>query len=589
MRWQPLKSLQDIGIQFQFGHDILPLPKLRQVLWFHLESHAAGKPSGRSKTCYWIEYANGLIAAIELDDLDCQPDEIIPSLTEVEPTFPKAKGNGDLLRAIWLFPQNLQAAHLDDATIIPDQACLWGAIKATVSAMLCRHDLATPLSKRLEEVLEIRQSGITGDFYVPNDFDVVPSIEPPDEVLEFLSLTPNFQGRLSEDIITLFDEYAALLKARTHTIANYNTARCWTTIQRRNRFQAIRTFPWLFHELGLRTGGPDYYHLAASDSLDWELAISSAIDLGEPLIPLLTERYKIRKHTLRYAKNFLKYRYRVPDNIPPMLWLLDGINANKRPKNDMDMKTLHSVVDWIWNWQSEPDRVYVEAVAAALFSEGVSGFRRVISHWCPSHNPDNPFSDLKDFLSSYADQTERGPLSTELLDTLAKEWIKAAGVLSLFAASERWHNECWNRTIDIEAETWTPLTPESQPVENLVAHELSNTQLLIEEGRAMRHCIASYASLCASGNAFVFSLRDKDSGKRRSTIHIGMNEAGKFTVQEHRVFANRDADQECTDAAFQLIDAIPAFYPAYRERRHLACHSIEPSVAPMPAENQTAT
>lgn len=147
-------------------------------------------------------------------------------------------------------------------------------------------------------------------------------------------------------------------------------------------------------------------------------------------------------------------------------------------------------------------------------------------------------------------------MTQEQFDSMAKEWIREVGLLTLLAESERWHAAWWDRDLKIEMATWTPLTHEPQQFGNLVAHELSNTQLLIEEGNAMRHCIASYALLCRAGEARIYSLREATSGERRSTLHLGPDESGRLTIYEHRARANRDPDAECVAAAWCLLDLL---------------------------------
>ena len=580
MRCQPLNSLREIGIDFRSGHNIAPLPNIKQVLWFRLASNVAITSHILSQTYFWIEKASGHLVALVLNNLEYQPEEVIPLLYELTPDGSDGEVLSDQFCESWLLPPEFCALHVRAATIIPQRDFLWEIIKQQVATMLGIPVVSGSMLKRLELVLDISTSELSERFGVP-----LPEL--PEEVADFQSMAQSFQMRLFVGIVDFFDEYAALLNARTLTIENYNTARAWSVSQCRNRMQAIRVFPWLFHELGLRSGGSDHYHEASPEANNLGAAIPLAIDLGQPLIPLLAKQYNVRKHTLRYARVFLKYRYRIPETIPLVLWLLDGIKPDRRPASDADMQVLHSAIDFISGWQSESDRVYVQAVAAALFSDGIPGFRKTLRHWCPSHNPDNPFPDVADYLAYYAEQAGHGSISTELLDSLTKEWIRETGLISLLAESEHWHTAWWVPEVDIEVASWTPLVPESSRIGNLVAHELSNTQLLIEEGRAMHHCIASYFSLCSSGDAFIFSLRNNGDGKRRSTLHIGLSDAGIFTIREHRAFANREPDQDCIDAAFQLADALSAFYPSYQERRQRACRETTPSVTIVLTEIET--
>lgn len=57
-----------------------------------------------------------------------------------------------------------------------------------------------------------------------------------------------------------------------------------------------------------------------------------------------------------------------------------------------------------------------------------------------------------------------------------------------------------------------------------VIRELTNSEMLRDEGRAMHHCVASCASSCAQGRAAIFTLsRDAGSGvERRITIELSL-------------------------------------------------------------------
>ena len=99
---------------------------------------------------------------------------------------------------------------------------------------------------------------------------------------------------------------------------------------------------------------------------------------------------------------------------------------------------------------------------------------------------------------------------------------------------------------------WTPLLNAPFAVGSLIAHELSSTAMLLEEGKAMRHCVASYAPLCTEGNDFIFSLRTPD-GIRHSTVHVWKQHVQHFEIKEHRSFANKEPDQSSSNAAQMLV------------------------------------
>lgn len=121
---------------------------------------------------------------------------------------------------------------------------------------------------------------------------------------------------------------------------------------------------------------------------------SAAVDCGLPLLSFLASRHDVHKHTLRYASGFLKHRCRSAGEIPGTLWLLDGIKPAKRPTSEADMNVLCHAIDWILDWRLDSDRAYVDAVAATLYRNGITAFQSLLTRTCPSHHPENPFSDL---------------------------------------------------------------------------------------------------------------------------------------------------------------------------------------------------
>lgn len=296
------------------------------------------------------------------------------------------------------------------------------------------------------------------------------------------------------------------------------------------------------------------------------------MDRGESLIPILSERYRVQQHTVRYGRSFLESGYRTSDSIPMVFWFLDVISPNRRPSSQDDIAVLNSAIDWISTCGNKPERDLIEYFASALFREGVAGFRALLRQHCPAHDPDNLFPDITDFLCEYAQLFVKVSVPTHGVDLIKQQWIRENGVLSVLVESEHWLTSRWLNRVNSVLISWTALTAEPVQIGDLVVHELNNSESLFEEGAAMRHCIASYASVCSSGDSFVFSIREKNNGKRRSTLYIGLDENYEFEVLEHRAFANKVPDPECYWAAQQLISRLSTEETIYDH--HRPCHSV---------------
>ncbi len=77
--------------------------------------------------------------------------------------------------------------------------------------------------------------------------------------------------------------------------------------------------------------------------------------------------------------------------------------------------------------------------------------------------------------------------------------------------------------------------------------ELRDSGALEHEGRAMRHCVASYASWCSSGRASIWSLRRRiDDGDARSVLTIEIDPR-TATIVQVRAHANRAPRGEALD------------------------------------------
>ena len=105
---------------------------------------------------------------------------------------------------------------------------------------------------------------------------------------------------------------------------------------------------------------------------------------------------------------------------------------------------------------------------------------------------------------------------TELIDYVreckrenAGYHLKGRTLQSLFRQSDVWHNR-FNRSKNNNL-LWKPCGIDGmrtgKKLETIVLEELTDSKTLIEEGNAMKHCVASYAFYCAKGKTAIFSVR----------------------------------------------------------------------------------
>lgn len=109
---------------------------------------------------------------------------------------------------------------------------------------------------------------------------------------------------------------------------------------------------------------------------------------------------------------------------------------------------------------------------------------------------------------------------TELIDYVREERrvntnysLKGRTLQSLFRQSDVWHNRF---ATSRASQVWKPSGIEGYRAEKksevVVLEELTESRKLSEEGKAMKHCVGSYAFYCAKGKSAIFSLRKYSGG-----------------------------------------------------------------------------
>lgn len=121
--------------------------------------------------------------------------------------------------------------------------------------------------------------------------------------------------------------------------------------------------------------------------------------------------------------------------------------------------------------------------------------------------------------------------------------MKGRSVPALLLRVEEWHRELnrekrkaqleWEPRPDIHPFEYVECDHEEHPILYWTIHELTSRQELQEEGKTMRHCVASYDSSCASGNSSIWALRVRTplEEKARSVMTIEVHNHRRAIVQ----------------------------------------------------------
>ena len=112
--------------------------------------------------------------------------------------------------------------------------------------------------------------------------------------------------------------------------------------------------------------------------------------------------------------------------------------------------------------------------------------------------------------------------------------MKGRTVPALLRRVEEWHRELqresrkpqleWEPRPDIAPLHYTECDHEEKPLLHWTIHELTTRRELQDEGKAMRHCVASYDHACAGGGTSIWSLRvrtpSEETARRVMTIEV---------------------------------------------------------------------
>ena len=129
--------------------------------------------------------------------------------------------------------------------------------------------------------------------------------------------------------------------------------------------------------------------------------------------------------------------------------------------------------------------------------------------------------------------------------------IKGRTVTSLLRGMEAWHrtlrtsrlyptNEFWKGS-PVSDFTYVVGVGSGQRKYQIV--QLKSSGELVEEGRAMRHCVASYVYSCKRGACSIWSLRTSDGFKSKPLVTIEVNSRNTI-VQARRKFNARPSQKE---------------------------------------------
>ncbi len=132
--------------------------------------------------------------------------------------------------------------------------------------------------------------------------------------------------------------------------------------------------------------------------------------------------------------------------------------------------------------------------------------------------------------------------------------MKGRSITTLLARVEEWHAELarvrwraqtrWPRS-GFREWSWEEVHGNDRRLWS--THELTTTDELVDEGRAMRHCVATYDRSCSSGRMSIWSLRRKDKAGHWRILTIAVDNGLKRIVEARGQF-NQSSPQDARAA-----------------------------------------
>lgn len=283
------------------------------------------------------------------------------------------------------------------------------------------------------------------------------------------------------------------------SVGNYNRLALLPQRIREHRLQALRRFPPLLAPLILDVyGRPSLFgsdedepaHRACFAPTA-SVHVLDAMDRGRDLIGALVSHYRVDRALVRSAM----FREPWKSGLVPrsLLHLLCAIPAHARPRVQ---RRVEEQFEWFaalpLSLQTRED---IKRAASAFASGWDKTWQHLKSAWQPLQNN---LHDTRDFLRAALEQAAL-PAQLAWLDmeALALAWLARRGIVSLLAASRRWHQQPL-----IERTSGDGLPDALEPLFGTWQHangratELLTRHALIEEGRTMNHCVGDYWSEC---------------------------------------------------------------------------------------------
>lgn len=491
----------------------------RQYLLFPF--HAAARSARLRSYRLLAQTDNGKLVLVELKHRklsDRDTHEIIGALDGNDPYAPHSPSVGHL------YEKGFQATLLDEP--INAAASFW--TPAVLGEVILDDFLAR--SHRGEQVAASHREELEARLIADLDSGI-----------------EQFIGNLKGGVVQAISETGCSF---TPTIYNYLAG--GAEPESRNRIQAARVFPVLVPALA--TGnGPREVH--------------EAICAQKPLIDAVASAFGVPKSVARCLRGVdaVTAGPAWADQPHALFRLLATLPPDFRPKDAETWTAFNAAVQAIAQASGLPplctrNRLWLHACAARKFKvedlgamlecaardidELTSALVAVMNFELrrePRHKPVYAINAANEFVNSQSDILRLARLARRYEAAYLRESADFADAEEKALLS----GARWKSVLD------APFASISRTI-----HQLSTAQELVDEGAEMSHCVAGYAICCLSGEAVIFSVRDRE-GRRRSTLQANIYQDKRGDIQvgyaQHKGRNNLEPSGECKAAALLLL------------------------------------
>ena len=177
-------------------------------------------------------------------------------------------------------------------------------------------------------------------------------------------------------------------------------------------------------------------------------------------------------------------------------------------------------------------------------------WREVVRFFCAHPTTIEEIDDIRDYLEHCRRRDPEFSLKGRTLGSLGRqmcEWHRDLAAIARIEAARRRAEaaqagvrrqavRAWQGAA-IADWSWKSAAKDHSKREDFVVVQLRTAEDLVAEGRAMHHCVSTYAGKCIAGSASIWSLRRRASSNTERLLTIELDRQNRAT--QIRGFANR--------------------------------------------------